>query len=69
MMLRHDLRTDAQICGKSASHASLFVHHGRGVNRVYCFIAQFPCELEALHVKEKGYDEYKINKKNIYMRM
>ena len=35
MMLRHDLRTDAQICGKSASQASLFVRHGRGVNRVY----------------------------------
>ena len=35
MMLRQDLRTDAQICGKSASQASLFVHHGRGVNRVY----------------------------------
>ena len=32
MMLRHNLRTDAQICGKSASQASLFV---RGVNRVY----------------------------------
>ena len=36
MMLRHNLRTDAQICGKSASQASLFVRHGRGVNRVYC---------------------------------
>ena len=35
MMLRHNLRTDAQICGKSASQASLFVRHGRGVNRVY----------------------------------
>ena len=35
MMLRHDLRTDVQICGKSASQASLFVRHGRGVNRVY----------------------------------
>ena len=34
-MLRHDLCTDAQICGKSASQASLFVQHGRGVNRVY----------------------------------
>ena len=32
MMLRHNLRTDAQICGKSASQASLFVRHGRGVN-------------------------------------
>ena len=38
MMLRHNLRTDAQICGKSANQASLFVRHGRGVNRVYCFI-------------------------------
>ena len=28
--------TDAQICGKSASQASLFVRHGCGVNRVYC---------------------------------
>ena len=37
MMLRHNLRTDAQICGKSATQASLFVRHGRGVNRVYCF--------------------------------
>ena len=37
MMLRHNLRTDAQICGKSASQASIFVRHGRGVNRVYCF--------------------------------
>ena len=36
MMLRHNLRTDAQICGKSATQASLFVRHGRGVNRVYC---------------------------------
>ena len=35
MMLCHDLRTDAQICGKSATQASLFVRHGRGVNRVY----------------------------------
>ena len=35
MMLRHDLRTDAHICGKFASQASLFVHHGRDVNRVY----------------------------------
>ena len=35
MMLRHNLRTDAHICGKSASQASLFVCHGRGVNRVY----------------------------------
>ena len=35
MMLRHDLRTDAHICGTSASQASLFVHHGRGVNWVY----------------------------------
>ena len=38
MMLHHNLRTDAQICGKSASQASLFVRHGRGVNRVYCFL-------------------------------
>ena len=37
MMLRDDLRTDAQICGKFASQASLFVHHGRDVNRVYRF--------------------------------
>ena len=36
MMLRHNLRTDAHICGKSATQASLFVRHGRGVNRVYC---------------------------------
>ena len=35
MMLHHDLRTDAQICGKVASQASLFVHHGRDVNMVY----------------------------------
>ena len=35
MILRHNLRTDAQICGKSASQPSLFVRHGRGVNRVY----------------------------------
>ena len=35
MMLRHKLRTDAQICGKSATQASLFVRHGRGKNRVY----------------------------------
>ena len=35
MMLRHNLRTDVQICGKSATQASLFVRHGRGVNRVY----------------------------------
>ena len=35
MMLRHNLRTDAQICGKSATQASLFVRHGHGVNRVY----------------------------------
>ena len=35
MMCRHNLRTDAQICGKSASQASLFIRHGRGVNRVY----------------------------------
>ena len=35
MMLRHNLRTDAQMCGKSATQASLFVRHGRGVNRVY----------------------------------
>ena len=35
MMLHHNLRTDAQICGKSATQASLFVRHGRGVNRVY----------------------------------
>ena len=34
-MLRHNLRTDVQICGKSASQASLFVRHGRGANRVY----------------------------------
>ena len=34
MMLRPDLRTDAHICGTSASQASLFVHHGRAVNRV-----------------------------------
>ena len=38
MMLSQDLRTDAQICGKSASQASLFVHHGHGVNRVYCLV-------------------------------
>ena len=38
MMLRHDLRTDAQICLKFASQASLFVHHGRDVNRVYCCV-------------------------------
>ena len=38
MMLRHDLRTDAHICGKFASQPSLFVHHGRGVNRVYCVV-------------------------------
>ena len=38
MMLRHNLRTDAQICGKSATQASLFVRHGRGVNRVYSYI-------------------------------
>ena len=37
MMLRHDLRTDAQICGKSATQASIFVHHGRDVNRVYYY--------------------------------
>ena len=36
MMLRHNLRTDAQICGKSATQASLFVRHGRGVNSFYC---------------------------------
>ena len=36
MMLRHNVRTDAQICGKSATQASLFVRHGRGVNKVYC---------------------------------
>ena len=36
MMLRPNLRTDAQICGKSANQASLFVRHGRVVNRVYC---------------------------------
>ena len=35
MMLHHNLRTDAQICGKSATQPSLFVRHGRGVNRVY----------------------------------
>ena len=35
MMLHHNLRTDAHICGKSASQAYLFVRHGRGVNRVY----------------------------------
>ena len=35
MILRHNLRTDAQICGKSATQASLFVRHGRGVNRAY----------------------------------
>ena len=35
MMLRHNLRTDAQICGKSATQDSLFVRHGRGVNWVY----------------------------------
>ena len=34
-MIRHDLHTGAQICGKSATQASLFVRHGRGVNRVY----------------------------------
>ena len=39
MMLRQDLRTDAQIYGKSASQAYIFVHHGRGVNRVYCVVA------------------------------
>ena len=39
MMLRHDLRTGAQICGKSAIQASLFVRHGRGVNRVYYMIS------------------------------
>ena len=33
MMLRNNLRTDAQLCGKSASQAYLFVRHGRGVNR------------------------------------
>ena len=38
MMLRHDLRTDVHICGKFASQASLFVHHGRDVNIVYCCI-------------------------------
>ena len=36
MMLRHNLRTDEQICVKSATQASFFVRHGRGVNRVYC---------------------------------
>ena len=36
MMLRHNLRTDVHICSKSANQASLFVHHGRGVNMVYC---------------------------------
>ena len=39
MMLRHNLRTDAQICGKSATQAYLFVRHGRGVNRVCCLDA------------------------------
>ena len=42
MMLRHDLRTDVQICGKSATQASLFVRHGRGVNSVYCLGNVFP---------------------------
>ena len=35
MILRHDLGTDAQICGIFASQASFFVHYGRDVNRVY----------------------------------
>ena len=35
MTLPHDLRTDAQMCGKFASQASLSVHHGRDVNRDY----------------------------------
>ena len=35
MKLRHSLRTDAQICGKSATQAYLFVRHGLGVNMVY----------------------------------
>ena len=38
MMLHHNLRTDAQICGTSATQASLFVRHGRGVNRVYLHV-------------------------------
>ena len=47
LMLRHNLRTDAQMCSKSATQASLFVRHGRGVNRVYCSIAiMLPGEAE-----------------------
>ena len=39
MMLRHNVRTDAQICGKSARQASLFVRLGRGMNRVIAYLA------------------------------
>ena len=53
MMLRNNLRTDAQICGKSASQASLFVRHGRGVNRVYC-IAESGHKVGTLRVAVYG---------------
>ena len=55
MMLRHNLRTDAQMCGKSASQASLFVRHGRGVNMVYCsVVAMILIRLICLVIPCKG---------------
>ena len=56
MMLRHDLRTDAQICDTFASQVSIFVHNGRGavycikakmhqfVNTSCCCIGYYPCK-------------------------
>ena len=52
MMLRHNLRTDAQICGKSATQASLFVRHGRGVNRVYWCLSLDIAYILALNITE-----------------
>ena len=54
MILCHNLRTDAQICGKSASQASLFVRHGRGVNRVYYLQPSLNTSLVQQHPHRKN---------------
>ena len=59
MMLRHNLRTDAHICGKSATQASLFVRRGRGVNRVYWVISINVAALQIARARQKKPTSYK----------
>ena len=61
MMLRHNLRTDAQICGKSATQASLFVRHGHGVNS--------RAGTNTPSDEYDSYREYRVANTNMYSRI